>query len=193
MDSAYRVILADPPWGGAAKEYRNPKRADREHHVHYDTMSLDALEALPIRPMAAKDSCLFLWTISTYLPDAPRIMRAWGFRYLTVAFVWVKIARDGTIDRRGLGGHTKQNAEYCLLGVRGNPAKYRKARDVNQIILARRREHSRKPDEQYQRIMRLYDGPFIELFARQQWPGWDVWGNQTSLFPAQPFLIGEVA
>ena len=95
------------------------------------------------------------------------------------------------VRRPALGAYTKQNAELCLIGKHGNPVHLRKARNVNQIIMTRPREHSRKPDQQYGRITRLFDGPYLELFARQQWPGWDVWGNQTNLFPAQPFLFDE--
>ena len=194
----YSVILADPPWYNGATYFTNPRVRRRNKAAgiamaapHYDTMVTSDISLLPISGLADKDAVLFMWTISGRLHEAPALMAAWGFKYLTVAFSWVKTTKDGRIDRRGLGAYTKQNIELCLLGIRGNPYKFRKARDVHQVIMQPRREHSRKPDQQYGRIMRLFDGPYLELFARQQWPGWDVWGNQTNLFPAQPFLFDE--
>lgn len=129
--------------------------------------------ALPVASIAADDCVLFLWATYPNLPDAFRVIDSWGFTYKTVAFTWIKTNKDGT-PFMGLGYWTRANAEVCLLATRGRPK--RKARDVPQVIISRRREHSRKPDEQYEHIMRLVDGPYIELFARYPWPGWAGWG-----------------
>jgi N6-adenosine-specific RNA methylase IME4 len=130
--------------------------------------------------MAAKDCALFMWAVDPLLPDAFALMKAWGFEFKTVAFYWVKTNRKSPGYSTGLGYWTRANPETCLLGVRGKPK--RLAKDVHRLIVAPRREHSRKPDEQYGRIERLVEGPYLECFARQTWPGWDVFGNQTGKF-----------
>ena len=194
MDSGkYRVILADPPWYYEALNGDHYVGATQEGHGkrrvrHFEGMRLEQLQALPVRALAAKDAALFMWATMPHLPEALQLFEAWGFTYRTCAFTWTKINRDGS-PFAGQGFYTRQNTELCLLGIRGRLQ--RKAYNVRQVILARRREHSRKPDEQYGRIMALYDGPYLELFARQRWPGWDVWGNQAGKFPAQPYLFGE--
>jgi N6-adenosine-specific RNA methylase IME4 len=182
----YRVILADPAW-----QYRVYDAGDAAHGAarsHYDTMPLDAIRRLPIAALAAPSCALLLWATMPCLPDALTVMQAWGFDFKTVAFTWIKLTQRG-LPAVGLGHYTRGNAELCLLGTRGRPQ--RRARDVAQVIHTRRRQHSRKPDEQYPRIMRLFDGPYVEIFARQQWPGWDVWGNETTKYAAQPFLFDE--
>ncbi|MBF6588955.1 MAG: adenine methyltransferase [Ktedonobacterales bacterium] len=197
----YRVILANPPW--SYRVWSTPKplmkrdgsRLDgkRVAAAHYSTMSLEQITRLPVSTFAARDSALFLWVTMPCLPDGLAVLDAWGFTYKTVAFTWVKTNRTTGNYYTGLGHYTRGNAEVCLLGTRGNGVK-RQARDVPQIIETPKRQHSRKPDEQYGRIMRLFDGPYLELFARQQWPGWDTaFSNQEGEFPAQPFLFGETA
>jgi N6-adenosine-specific RNA methylase IME4 len=179
----YRVILADPPWLCNDAPPRNA--ASR----YYRCLPTEAIERLPVSGLAAKDAMLCMWVTMSHLPVAERVMQAWGFEYVGCLFAWVKIAANGQ-PSFGVGNYTRLNAELCLLGRRGRGVKC-KAHNVGQIMMARRRRHSRKPDEQYDRIMRLFDGPYLELFARQQWPGWDVWGNEAGKFPAQPFLIPE--
>lgn len=189
METArYSVILADPAWhysltNGDHRIYKDGKRIR-----HYDGLTQDAMKHLPISEIAAKNAALFMWATMPCLPDAIDLMHAWGFTYKTVAFTWIKLNKNGT-PYMGLGHYTRGNAEVCLLGIRGRVP--RNARNISQVLLTTRRQHSRKPDEQYDRIMRLFDGPYVEVFARQQWPSWDVWGNQTDLFPAQPFLLDE--
>jgi site-specific DNA-methyltransferase (adenine-specific) len=200
MSGQYRVILADPPWAfektvgqGAILPDRSARSAypggRYDAGRHYDgVLTIDQICGLPIGEMAAKDAILLMWTTMLHLPHAEHVMRAWGFRYRTCGFTWIKLYGNGK-PVLGLGNYTRANAELCLLGLRGHPK--RKANNVSQVIMSKRRQHSRKPDEQYDRIMRLFDGPYLELFARQRWPGWDVWGNQTDLFPAQTFLLPE--
>jgi site-specific DNA-methyltransferase (adenine-specific) len=133
------------------------------------------IAALQINNLLAPDCALFLWVTDPLLPEDFKVMEAWGFRFVTVAFYWVKLNKNGT-PWFGLGHYTRGNPEQCLLGLRGRPK--RLVKYVPKLIMSQRREHSRKPDEQYDRIMRLYNGPYLELFARHKWPGWDVWGNE---------------
>ena len=173
----YKAILADPPWN--FKTY-SPKGDGRSAKQHYNVMSFDEIKDLgylKVLDWVAPDCVLFLWDTYPNLKDAFSVMRHWGFEYKTVAFTWVKINQDGVTPFTGMGYWTRANAEICILGTRGHPK--RKAKDVRQVILSKRREHSRKPDEQYERIERLVDGPYLEMFARSPHrEGWDVWGNE---------------
>jgi N6-adenosine-specific RNA methylase IME4 len=178
----YGVILADPPWS-----YRVFDDSDAAHGAaasHYPTMTSKEIARLPVADLAADDCALFLWVTPPCDEEGHDLIRAWGFRYVTKGFCWVKCHPSGALVL-GLGHYTRANSEDCLLAVRGNPR--RKDKSVPQVIwenvpetetlVTKRREHSRKPDEQYPRIMRLFDGPYLELFARHAWPGWDVLGN----------------
>jgi len=177
----YHVILADPPW-----EYKQRVAKIRKH---YSLMPQEAISALPVGALAAPDCALFLWATMPTLPDAFAVMQAWGFTYKSVAFTWVKLNADGS-PFLGLGSVTRSNAELCLFGYRGRPKVNHN--HMSSVLMTRRRQHSRKPDEVYDRIMALFDGPFIELFARQQWPGWETaYSNQSGKFLAQPFLFKE--
>jgi len=141
-------------------------------------MCIDELCALPVAEIAAPDSALFLWATFPQLPEALRLIKAWGFKYKTVAFVWLKKnpkKPDGWY--MGLGHWTRANAEVCLLATRGHP--HRQTANIHQFIIAPLREHSRKPEEAREKIVALMgDVPRVELFARQSPPGWDVWGNE---------------
>ena len=126
------------------------------------------------------------------------MIEAWGFTYKTCGFCWNKgntlpLFPDDFKDKMGLGYWTRANSEVCLLATRGKPKRLNA--DVRQIIQAPLREHSRKPDEVYSKIERLVDGPYLELFARQQWPGWDVWGNEVGKFTERKnhdtYLLGS--
>jgi N6-adenosine-specific RNA methylase IME4 len=175
-DRKYSVIYADPPW---SYEIRNGAGTDRAVENHYPTMALEELEALPVGSLAADDCALFVWAVMPQLPEALRLISTWGFEYKTCAFVWTKLTQDE--DHRyatGMGNWTRANAEVCLIGTRGSPV--RRNADVHQIVAAPRMEHSRKPDEVAARIERLVPGPYIELFARGQRDGWDVWGKQSA-------------
>jgi N6-adenosine-specific RNA methylase IME4 len=130
--------------------------------------------------MAATDCALFLWATDPLLPKALQLIEKWGFEYKTVGFYWVKQNEASAGFFTGLGYWTRANPEQCLLATRGKPA--RKAKDVRRLVVDRRREHSRKPDEVRERIERLVDGPYLELFARETKRGWDCWGNEAGLF-----------
>jgi N6-adenosine-specific RNA methylase IME4 len=117
------------------------------------------------------------------LPDALRLIKAWGFEFKTVGFYWVKLnaaAKDSSDYFTGLGYWTRANPEQCLLATRGRPR--RRATNVRRLIVDKRREHSRKPDCVRERIERLVFGPYLEIFARETKPGWDCWGDQSTLF-----------
>ena len=166
----YGAILADPPW-----QFKNRGSAptDRSTEVHYPTLSMDDLSALPVVDLAADDCVLFLWVTSDHLMTAGDLMTAWGFQYKTTAFVWRKL---GPI---GLGYWTRKQVEICLLGTRGKPQRI--AADVPEIIDATRGKHSEKPIATYSRIERLVKGPYIDLFARRRRKGWSTWGNDPNL------------
>lgn len=167
----YSIIYADPPW---RYECKNIQGAAENH---YPTMSIDELCALPVEELAAKDSLLFLWTTFPQLPEALRLIKAWGFAYKTVAFVWLKQNRKSPTWFYGMGYWTRANVELCILATKGRPR--RKSAGVHQVVLAPVEEHSKKPDIVRDKIVTLMgDLPRIELFARQSPPGWDVWGNE---------------
>ncbi len=173
----YHTILADPPWrfqnatGKVAPEH---KRLNR-----YGTMTLDDICALPVADLTDEPSHLYLWVPNALLPEGLRVMSAWGFHYKT-NLVWHKIRKDGGPDGRGVGFYFRNTTELLLFGVRGKSARTLEAgrRQVN-ILKTMKREHSRKPDEQYPLIESCSAGPFLELFARGPRHGWDAWGNQS--------------
>ena len=193
--SSYGVIAADPPW--SFRSYAPPDqqaRSRRDVEKHYPTMDLAAIKALPVRDIARRDAHLFLWVTGPQLPAAFGVIEAWGFRYSGVAFTWIKLKRSfvpnqlrmlGSADADfhfGLGFTTRKNAEFCLLARRGNARRI--AKDVRELILSPVREHSRKPDEAFDRIRRYAEGPYLEMFSRESRLGWDAWGLETGKFDA---------
>lgn len=187
----YGAILADPPWPYKAWSGNTiPTRVDKRWGLasaHYTPMTADDICQLPISKYAATDCTLFCWVTWPTLLDGLRAIEAWGFTYKTCGFCWVKantqqidMFRDDADVRMGMGYWTRANSEVCLLATRGKPK--RQNADVRQAIIEPLREHSRKPDCIYARIERLVAGPYLELFARQKWPGWDQLGNETGKF-----------
>lgn len=171
----FGAIVADPPWH--FKSFDGKKGVPTQGADPYDTMSLADLKALPVGDIAAKDCVLLMWTVSHLQDEASDVARAWGFTPKSVGFIWDK-------QRVGMGYWVRQEAEICKLFTRGKPKRLNA--DVRQMIRAPRREHSRKPDDQYERTERLTAGPYLEMFARQTWPGWTAWGNQVDRFGAAP-------
>jgi N6-adenosine-specific RNA methylase IME4 len=173
VDGGFGAILCDAPW--SFRTYSNDNVAPARGKQPYSVMSIDDIKALPVAECAAKDCLLFMWTVSHLQQPAFEVAESWGFKPVSVAFIWNK-------GRMGMGYWTRQEAEICHLFKRGKPRRLSKG--VRQTITAPRREHSRKPDETYGRIEQLVAGPYLELFARQAWPGWDSWGNQVGKFEA---------
>jgi len=172
----FSTILADPPWrfqnktGKVAPEHRRLAR--------YGTMDLAAISALPVATLAADPAHLYLWVPNALLPDGLAVMTAWGFTY-KANIVWHKVRADGGSDGRGVGFYFRNVTELLLFGTRGRKARTLAPgrRQVN-LLATRKREHSRKPDEQYELIESCSPGPFLELFARGARAGWAGWGNQ---------------
>lgn len=175
IEGGFRTILADPPWrftnrtGKVAPEHR---RLDR-----YSTMDLDDICALPVSEVAATNAHLYLWVPNALLPEGLRVMQAWGFRYVS-NIVWAKRRKDGGPDGRGVGFYFRNVTELLLFGVRGSMRTLQPARSQVNMIETRKREHSRKPDEQYALIESCSPGPWLELFARHPQPGWVAWGDE---------------
>ena len=170
----YNIIYADPPW--TFRVY-SPKGNGRSAAIHYPTMNLEAIKDLPVEQLADRDCTLFLWVTFPNLRESFEVIRSWGFTFKTVAFVWIKQNRKSESLFWGMGYWTRANAEICLLATKGSPK--RQSAGVHQVIISHVEEHSKKPAEARERIVKLMgDLPRIELFARQQSPGWDVWGNE---------------
>jgi N6-adenosine-specific RNA methylase IME4 len=181
-DQKYSCILADPPW---RFETWGKHTGNRHADTHYPTMGFDEILAVPMGEYAAETCALFLWVTQWLTPTHLLALEdAWGFKHKTKAFAWVKLSKTGLMHW-GMGTATRQGSEDCLLWTRGDRSLV-VAHDVHQVIVAPVREHSRKPDEQYDRIERLLGmqapGGKLEMFARQSWPGWDTWGNETEKF-----------
>lgn len=175
----YSIILCDPPWrfktwGKATKVGRGKTQAAQRSY--YTTMTVDQLKDVNVMSLAAKDCALFVWVTWPMLEVAMQTIKGWGFRYSTVAFVWVKESKKTKRLHTGQGYWTRANTEFCLLFTRGKPK--RVSRSVPQVIVASVQEHSRKPDETRERIVALMgDLPRVELFARQSVEGWEAIGD----------------
>ena len=173
--AAYGLIYADPPW-----RYRDKANAGRRGASHkYETPPLARLKAIDVGSLAARDCALAMWCTGPQLVNGINLVEAWGFRYKTVLFTWIKRTKSGIGLRWGMGHYTRANPEFVLLGVKGSP-KRRSAKVHSVIETTNRAEHSRKPDECRNRLVELFgDMRRIELFARPPVdPRFDVWGRQ---------------
>jgi len=186
LTKRYGVIYANPPWN-----FRNfsEKGTGRNAVSHYDCMTFDQIAALEPQRLAGKDCVLFLWATDPLLDKAFELIEAWGLKHKTVGFYWAKTNKRANMQAlspddffTGLGYWSRANVEQCLLATRGAP--HRLAKDVRRLVLAPRREHSRKPDEVRARIERLVQGPYLEMCSRESHVGWDAWGDQAALFDA---------
>lgn len=178
----YGAILLDPPW--AFRTYsKKDKLPTQFQDQHYEMLKKPELEKLPLSDLAAKDCALFLWTVDSHLDQALALLSGWGFKYKTIAFIWVKMTKDMSHPAISMGYWSRKQAEICILATRGKPR--RLAKNVRQVLMEPRRQHSRKPDGFYSRIETLVEGPYLEMFARQRWPGWDAWGDETDKFSAE--------
>lgn len=174
----YRTIYADPPWqfqnrtGKVAPEH---KRLNR-----YDTMRLEDIKRLPVSEISYEKCHLYLWVPNALLPEGLEVMKAWGFDYKT-NIIWEKVRKDGMPDGRGVGFYFRNVTEILLFGIKGDKNRtLEPGRTQVNLIRSIKREHSRKPDEFVSLIESCSPGPFLELFARGDRCGWDMWGNQAS-------------
>jgi N6-adenosine-specific RNA methylase IME4 len=149
----------------------------------YPTMSFEEIAALPVGGLALPQSHVYLWSPNALLLEALTIMQAWGFTYKTNV-VWYKVRKDGGPDGRGVGFYFRNVTELLLFGVKGRLRTLEAGRSQVNIIVTRKQEHSRKPDEFYDLIERCSPGPFLELFARRRRDNWTHWGNEVDTYPA---------
>lgn len=171
----FDIIYADPPW--QYKTYTRKGTVKKSADCHYDCMKPEDIMEIPVSKIASDDSILFLWVTFPLLNEGIETIKRWGFTYKTCGFVWVKRNRKADSYFLGLGFWTRANAELCLIGTKGHPKRVNCG--VPQICDARIMEHSRKPDEIRDRIVRLCgEKPRVELFARQKANGWVSLGDE---------------
>ena len=186
LDTKFGTILADPPWrfsnrtGKMAPEHRRLSR--------YSTMDLEDIMELPVPLIALPKSHLYLWVPNALILEGMEVMKRWGFKYKT-NLVWYKTRKDGGPDGRGVGFYFRNVTELVLFGVRGSLRTRAAGRRQVNIMSTRKREHSRKPDEQYKLIEACSSGPYLEMFARNHRSGWTQWGNETLTEPSQLSLM----
>ncbi|RJP56165.1 MAG: S-adenosylmethionine-binding protein [Candidatus Auribacter fodinae] len=179
-DRKFSTVLADPPWqfknrtGKMAPEHKRLQR--------YPTMTLSEIKELPVQSIVTETAHLYLWVPNALLAEGLEVMKSWGFEYKT-NIIWYKVRKDGGPDRRGVGFYFRNVTEMVLFGTRGTGARTLQAgRSQENVIISQKREHSRKPDEQYKLIESCSRSPFIELFARGSQPNWFSWGNQAQSY-----------
>lgn len=175
-DLKFSTILADPPWqfqnrtGKMAPEHKRLSR--------YPTLALQEIKDIPVESVLEDTAHLYLWVPNALLNEGLQVLESWGFTYKT-NMIWYKVRKDGGPDRRGVGFYFRNVTEVILFGVRGkNPRTLKQGRTQPNIIISQKREHSRKPDEQYEIIESCSWGPYLEMFARGNREGWYCWGNQ---------------
>lgn len=169
MGEKYDVILADPPWHYAGGVDRNVSK-------EYNLMKTD--EICNMKIPSSENAVMFMWACWPKLHDAFMVIKSWGFEYKTIAWVWVKANPSGFGFFTGMGNYTRSNTEPCFIATKGKPTRVAN-KGIQSLIYSPVREHSRKPDEQYLKIEKLYpDKNYLDLFARRQRPGWDVFGNE---------------
>ena len=173
----FGTVLADPPW---RFENRTGKMAPEHKRLNrYGTLTMEEIMSLPVGSHLTPTAHLYLWVPNALLPDGLRVLAAWGFTYKS-NIIWHKIRKDGGPDGRGVGFYFRNTTELLLFGTRGKNARtLPPGRSQVNIICSRKREHSRKPDEQYDLIESCSAGPYLELFARGSRAGWTTWGNQS--------------
>lgn len=174
----YDVILADPPWPYNSRCHHSKTRFGGGVSNQYPTMNIEQICALPVWSIAAPDSILFIWTTGPHLENVFAVIGAWGFRYKTIGFTWVKMNKKKDTPFFGTGFYSKHNAELCLLATRGDSIKPA-VNDVSSLVKTPIGKHSEKPKEIHRRIERMYPTQSkLELFARDKLIGWSSWGNE---------------
>jgi N6-adenosine-specific RNA methylase IME4 len=177
----YQIIYADPPWAFSSKElqkYGGVRFTSMDKH--YKTQDKNWIKDLPVSNISETDCALFMWSTDAHLGEAIETIESWGFKYITVSFVWEKLTSTGKTVAN-LGAWTMKNYELCLLGTKGTMLKHKKINNIYQKVMAERTRHSKKPEQVRKNIELLFgDLSRIELFARQKTDGWDAWGNEIS-------------
>lgn len=174
----YSIIYADPPW--AYNDKLNDTANMRGGILkHYAAMSLSDIKSLPIKELSDVNCMLFLWATFPCIQAALDVIPAWGFKYKTLGFSWIKTNKKDGKPFFGVGHYTRSNCEVCLIAVKGKPIKI--SNKISSVLIAPRERHSKKPDIVREKIVQLCgDIPRLELFARESAPGWDVWGNEVN-------------
>jgi len=176
-DMKFGTIMADPPW---RFQNRTGKMAPEHKRLNrYPTLSLDDIKEIPVHLVAANNSHLYLWVPNALLKEGLEVMEAWGFKYKG-NIIWHKVRKDGGPDGRGVGFYFRNTTEVILFGIRGKLRTLQPGRSQVNIIRTQKREHSRKPDEQYEIIESCSPGPFLEIFARGEREKWFGFGNQAN-------------
>ena len=182
----YQVIYADPAWQYGSKELYGDKTKGSEKRENrfrtieriYITMTIPQIKELKVTEITDKNCACFMWVTDSHLKEGIEVMEAWGFKYKTIAFVWLKKTSKGKTVLN-FAPHTLKSTEICLLGIKGSMKEFKKSNNIRQLIEAERTEHSKKPNEARLRIKELYpNAEMIELFAREKHEGWDCWGNE---------------
>ncbi|MDQ4421445.1 MT-A70 family methyltransferase [Sphingobium sp. DEHP117] len=172
----YGVLHIDPAW---SYQMYSEKGHAKSPHAHYDCMSIDELKSYPVGDLAAPDAVMVMWGVFPMMPEALELMAHYGFQYKTGG-AWAKQSPTGKAWSFGTGYIFRGAAEFYIVGTIGQPRQ--KSKSVRNLIVEPRREHSRKPDQIYRDIEALWDGPYIDVFGRQQRTGWDVFGNEIDKF-----------
>jgi N6-adenosine-specific RNA methylase IME4 len=180
----YNIIYADPPWtyrkSGGIKSARGLAKK------YYSTIDIEDIKSLPVQDISDHNCYLFLWVTAPCIQEGLDVLKAWGFKFFTITFTWVKTNKKSDTLFMGMGNATRANPEYVLLGRKGKLE--RKAKDVHSVLISKIEEHSKKPNRIRRRIELLYGNlPRIELFARppkdrlfedESFKGWDLWGDE---------------
>lgn len=175
----FKTILADPPWRFSNRTTKASPEHKRLHR--YETMRLEDITAMPVNDMAEDNAHLYLWVPNALIKEGIEVMQAWGFEYKTM-ITWLKVAKSGKPDGRGMGYYFRGVTEQLLFGVKGSLRTLKPGRTQTNVIQSVKREHSRKPDEQYNLIESCSPGEYLELFARTTRSGWTMWGNEVNKF-----------
>jgi site-specific DNA-methyltransferase (adenine-specific) len=180
----YNIVYADPPWQYSSKtpSFLPDKKVNGKNFTkleeYYPTQTKDWIKNLPVKDIVFDDAAIFMWCTDSHLKEGIQVIESWGFKYITIAFVWEKKTINGK-THSNLGAWTMKNYEICLFGTRGKMLKHKKCNSIKQKVATVRERHSKKPDMVRKNIEKLFgDLPRIELFARKKSEGWDVWGNE---------------
>lgn len=186
----YGLIYIDPAWKFKTYASQEKSRHRRDAERYYPTMTFEEMAALDVRAVAAKNCFMVMWTSFPHLPKAMDLIKAYRFKYVSSFVVWAKTKKSFSPTKAfitnpqdfhtGTGYTSRKNVEICLLAKCGSPK--RMAKDVRELLVTPVREHSRKPDELYELLERFAAGPYLEMNARTERPGWDQWGNEVQKF-----------